>query len=260
LRLHGEPGQNHPKVRALKVTGVPIRHPASSIPIRIGLSLADFGTAVKQRPAGLLTSSKPYSLKNSRMEPSDGTYVARARAGEPDAFRVLVERHSGTIFRLAYRMTGNEQDAEDVVQDSMLRAYKQLGKFDDRASFGTWLYRIATNCSLDLVRARKRRGEHFTPAADANGETEDAVLALPSAEPTPERATLSGEVADHISAAMNELSATERTAFVLRHFEGMRIEEVSRVLECQPGAAKHSVFRAVQKLRRALEPLVSVAK
>ena len=194
------------------------------------------------------------------MEPSDGTYVARARTGDSDAFRVLVERHSRSIFRLAYRMTGNEQDAEDVVQESLLRAYKQLGKFDDRASFGTWLYRIATNCSLDLVRARKRRGDHLSPSTGANGETEDASLALPSSDPTPERAALSGEVARHVSAAMNELSATERTAFVLRHFEGMRIEEVSRVLDCQPGAAKHSVFRAVQKLRRALEPLVSTAR
>jgi RNA polymerase sigma-70 factor (ECF subfamily) len=157
-------------------------------------------------------------------------------------------------------MTGNEQDAEDVVQESLLRAYKQLGKFDDRASFGTWLYRIATNCSLDLVRARKRRGDHLSPSTGANGETEDASLALPASDPTPERAALSGEVARHVSAAMNELSATERTAFVLRHFEGMRIEEVSRVLDCQPGAAKHSVFRAVQKLRRALEPLVSAAR
>jgi RNA polymerase sigma-70 factor (ECF subfamily) len=194
------------------------------------------------------------------MDPSDGTCVARARAGDSDAFRALVERHSRSIFRLAYRMTGNEQDAEDVVQESLLRAFKQLGKFDERASFATWLYRIATNCSLDLVRARKRRGEHVSPATDASGETEDAVLALPAADPTPERAALSAEVAHHVSAAMNQLSSTERTAFVLRHFEGMRIEEVSRVLECQPGAAKHSVFRAVQKLRRALEPLVSAAK
>jgi RNA polymerase sigma-70 factor (ECF subfamily) len=194
------------------------------------------------------------------MEPSDGTYVARARTGDSDAFRVLVERHSRSIFRLAYRMTGNEQDAEDVVQESLLRAYKQLAKFDDRASFGTWLYRISTNCSLDLVRARKRRGEYLAPATNAHGETEDAVLALPASGPTPERAALSGEVGRHVTAAMNELSSTERTAFVLRHFEGMRIEEVSRVLECQPGAAKHSVFRAVQKLRRALEPVVSAAK
>jgi RNA polymerase sigma-70 factor, ECF subfamily len=195
------------------------------------------------------------------MDQSDGTYVARARSGDSDAFRALVERHSRSVFRLAFRMTGNEQDAEDVVQESLLRAYKQLGRFDERASFGTWLYRIVTNCSLDLVRSRKRRSEHQAlPADDARGEPEDLMAALPAVDPSPERLALSGEVRERVSAAMNDLSATERAAFVLRHFEGMGIEEVSRVLECQPGAAKHSVFRAVQKLRRALEPVVSAAK
>jgi RNA polymerase sigma-70 factor (ECF subfamily) len=159
-------------------------------------------------------------------------------------------------------MTGNEQDAEDVVQESFLRAYRQLGKFDERASFGTWLYRIAANCSLDLVRSRKRRSEHLgggTGEPD-RPELEDPVLNLPAPEPTPERSVLSSEVRERVTAAMSDLSPTERTAFVLRHFEGMCVEEISRVLECQPGAAKHSVFRAVQKLRRALEPLVSTAK
>jgi len=140
-----------------------------------------------------------------------------------------------------------------------MRAYKQLGKFDERASFGTWLYRIAANCSLDLVRSRKRRSEHLAPQ-DADTEFDDTVAALPSTDPTPERMALSGEVRSRVEQAMQELSPTERTAFVLRHFEGMCIEDVSRVLECQPGAAKHSVFRAVQKLRRALEPVVSAAK
>ena len=89
---------------------------------------------------------------------------------------------------------------------------------------------------------------------------DDPVTLLPSPDPTPERVALSGEVRERVEAAMQDLSPTERTAFVLRHFEGMCMEEVSRVLECQPGAAKHSVFRAVQKLRRALEPVVSAAK
>jgi RNA polymerase sigma-70 factor (ECF subfamily) len=191
------------------------------------------------------------------MELTDRAIVSRARSGDTDAYRVLVERHSRTLFRLAFRMTGNEQDAEDVVQESFLRAYRQLGKFDDRASFGTWLYRIAANCSLDLVRSRKRRSEHVAPA---DAEAEDPMASIPSGDPTPERFALSGEVRERVAEAMKDLSATERTAFVLRHFEGMCIEEVSRVLECQPGAAKHSVFRAVQKLRRALEPLVSTAK
>ena len=191
------------------------------------------------------------------MELTDAAIVARARAGDADAYRVLVERHSRALFRLAFRMTGNESDAEDVVQESFLRAYRQLGKFDERASFGTWLYRIATNCSLDLVRSRKRRSEQMAPADE---EMENPILNLPAHDPTPERSMLSTEVRERVAEAMNDLSATERTAFVLRHFEGMCIEDVSRVLECQPGAAKHSVFRAVQKLRRALEPVVSGAK
>jgi RNA polymerase sigma-70 factor (ECF subfamily) len=194
------------------------------------------------------------------MELTDAAFVAKARAGDTHAFGVLVERHSRSLFRLAFRMTGNEQDAEDVVQESFLRAFRQLSKFDDRASFGTWLYRIAANCSLDLVRMRQRRAAAAGYVSDDAGELENPVMAVPSEDPSPERVALSSEVRGRVAEAMEELSPMERTAFVLRHFEGMRIEEVSRVLECQPGAAKHSVFRAVQKLRRALEPVVSPAK
>jgi RNA polymerase sigma-70 factor, ECF subfamily len=194
------------------------------------------------------------------MELNDVLAVSKARSGDTDAFRVLVERHSRSLFRLAFRMTGNQQDAEDVVQESFLRAYKQLAKFDERASFGTWLYRIAANCSLDLVRSRKRRNEHIAPASENVAEVEDPVVSLPSTAPNPERMALSSEVRERVALAMRDLSPTERTAFVLRHFEGMCMEEVGRVLECQPGAAKHSVFRAVQKLRRALEPIASPAK
>src|SRR5262252_7808443 len=176
------------------------------------------------------------------MELTDVVCVARARSGDTDAFRVLVERHSRSLFRLAFRMTGNEQDAEDVVQESFLRAFRQLAKFDERASFGTWLYRIASNCSLDLVRAKRRRSEQIaSPESDAP----DPIVALTSGDPTPDRMAMSSEIRGRVADAMNELSVTERTAFVLRHFEGMSIQEMSRVLECQPGAAKHSVFRAV---------------
>jgi RNA polymerase sigma-70 factor, ECF subfamily len=194
------------------------------------------------------------------MDLSDGTYVTRARSGDSEAFQTLVERHSRSVFRLAFRMTGNEQDAEDVVQESMLRAYKQLSKFDERASFGTWLYRIAANCSLDLVRSRKRRTQNQVLAHEGDSDLENPVLSVPAPGPNPERMALSGEVRERLTAAMGDLSATERSAFVLRHFEGMSIDEISGVLGCQAGAAKHSVFRAVQKLRRALEPVVSAAR
>src|SRR5947208_13087951 len=98
------------------------------------------------------------------MESTDLVCVAKAREGDTAAFRVLVERHSRTLFCLAFRMTGNEQDAEDVVQEALLRVHRKIEKFDERASFRTWLYRIAVNCSLDVVRARKRRSELSGPA------------------------------------------------------------------------------------------------
>src|SRR5213594_799363 len=89
--------------------------------------------------------------------------LARARQGDSEAFRALVERHSRGVFRLAYRMTGNEQDAEDVVQETFLRAYNGLSRFESRSGFGTWLHRIAANCSLDLIRSRRRHEEHREP-------------------------------------------------------------------------------------------------
>jgi RNA polymerase sigma-70 factor, ECF subfamily len=192
---------------------------------------------------------------NSRMEWADQAVVEKARSGDGEAFRVLVERHSRGLFRLSFRMTGNESDAEDVVQETFLRAYRQLGKFDGRASFGTWLYRIAANCALDMVRARQRRGEQAPAEPGA-----DWLLSIASEDPRPDRLAMSDQVRRRVAEAMDELSPAERTAFVLRHFEGMCMEEVSRALGCQTGAAKHSVFRAVQKLRRALEPLVSTPK
>ena len=87
---------------------------------------------------------------------TDVAVVSRARSGDADAFRQLVERHSKPMFRVAYRMTGNEHDADDVVQETLLRAYRQLARFEERANFGTWLHRIAINCSLDLLRSRGR--------------------------------------------------------------------------------------------------------
>lgn len=190
------------------------------------------------------------------MELSDAAAVTEARAGNSDAFRVLVERHSRNIFRLAFRMTGNENDAEDLVQETFLRAWRELRRFDGRASFGTWLYRIASNCSLDVLRARRRRKEHIP----AEPEQSDAVATLPSPDPAPDRVAFSGELNALLAPALDQLSAMERAAFVLRHYEGMCIEDIARALGVQPGAAKHSVFRAVQKLRRALEPALSATR
>src|SRR4051794_810971 len=186
-----------------------------------------------------------------RMEMTDAAAVSRARAGDADAFRWLVDRHSHAIFRVAYRMTGNEHDADDVVQETFLRAYRQLERFEERANFGTWLHRIAVNCALDLLRARGRHDRHTVRDED------DAMSrTIETADPQPDRLLMSAELQKHVVAALDRLSGNERTAFVLRHFEGMPVEEIGRTLGIQVNAAKHTIFRAVRKLRESLEPFV----
>jgi RNA polymerase sigma-70 factor (ECF subfamily) len=176
--------------------------------------------------------------------------LARARQGDSEAFRALVDGHSRSVFRLAYRMTGNEQDAEDVVQESFLRAYRQLGRFESRANFGTWLYRIVANCSVDLMRAKQARHDI------SRSESLDAAEKMPAADlPGPERLAESAEVRARVGDALQALSPLERAAFTLRHYEGRSIDEISRTLGLGTSAAKHSVFRAVKKLRAALAPL-----
>ncbi len=188
------------------------------------------------------------------MSENDSVQVARVLKGDADAYRLLVERHGRRVYQLAFRITGNEADAEDVAQESFLRAYKSLHLYDSRAQFSTWLYRITANCSVDLVRKRVRRMEAQVTGADE--EERDLLAQLPSSAPDSDRLAFSGQIRGKVESAMEELSPMERCAFVLRHFEGASIEEICNVLGLSQNAAKHCVFRAVQKLRRALEPVL----
>src|SRR5512138_987241 len=123
------------------------------------------------------------------MNVTDATAVlAKARQGDSEAFRLLVEEHSRRAFQLAYRMTGNEQDAEDVVQESFIRAYRQLSRFEARAHFGTWLHRIVANCSVDLIRSRRSRRDH------ASVDDITAVEQPQSESPDPERLAQSAHI------------------------------------------------------------------
>ncbi len=198
------------------------------------------------------------SVENTQaIAQSDAAAVERTLAGDRDAFRVLVERHSHNVFRLAYRMTGNRQDAEEVVQEAFLRAYQKLGQFAARANFGTWVYRIAANYAIDRMRQRKKEeARKVEPAVHEQGTENDPVTLVPDAAPTPERLAHNIELRKHMEIALAALSHSERTAFVMRHWEGCAIEEIAEVLKSSSGAAKNTVFRAVQKLRLALQPFV----
>jgi RNA polymerase sigma-70 factor (ECF subfamily) len=189
---------------------------------------------------------------------SDAIAVERTLAGDREAFRVLVERHSSNVFRLAYRMTGNQHDAEEVVQEAFLRAYQKLSQFAARANFGTWVYRIAANYAIDRMRQRRsEEAKRELPGRSTDdGLESDPISIVPDASPSPERLAQSGQLAEHMRRALNELTPAERTAFVMRHWGGSGIEEIAEALKSSSSAAKNTVFRSVQKLRRALEPFV----
>jgi len=189
---------------------------------------------------------------------SDAIAVERTLAGDRDAYRALVERHSHNIFRLAYRMTGNRHDAEEVVQEAFLRGYQKLGQFAARSNFGTWVYRIAANYAIDRMRQRqKEEARRQEPKAeDRDGMESNPLNQVRDNAPTPERLTQSIELRKQMEQALAALSEAERTAFVMRHWEGCGIEEIAAVLKSSSNATKNTVFRAVQKLRHALQPFV----
>jgi RNA polymerase sigma-70 factor (ECF subfamily) len=160
------------------------------------------------------------------MDGTDLALVTRIRAGDQDAFGVLVERHSRAVFRVAYRLTGHEQDAEDVVQETFLRAYRQIGRFESRSSFATWLYRITFNCAHDALRQRPRAGTRMSLDDDGEGGRVDLADPSPGADPAQE---LSRRRLDaRLREGMERLTNLERAAFVMRHFEGLSIDEIGR--------------------------------
>ena len=187
---------------------------------------------------------------------SDAVAVRRTLAGERDAYRVLVERHSAYVYRLAYRMTGNPQDAEEVVQEAFLRAYQKLQQFAGSANFGTWVYRIAANYAIDRLRQKKsEEARRETRSRPPDGQSDvDPLSQVKDPAPSPERLAGSVQLAKKMKEALDALTPAERTAIVMRHWDGCGIEEIAAVLKSNSSAAKNTVFRAVQKLRLALQP------
>ncbi|MDD5557917.1 MAG: sigma-70 family RNA polymerase sigma factor [bacterium] len=181
------------------------------------------------------------------MEASDARAVRRVQEGDETAFREIVERYGRRVYAIAYRMTGNHGDADDVAQETFIRAYRRIGQFGGRSSFFTWLYRILINCCMDCLRRRRRRGEtdfqdfldHGEgPAASHGGGAEG------------------NELRGAIAAALESLPPKQRTALVLHEFERMRHEDIARVMGCSEGTVRSRLHHARLKLRRRLRDFI----
>ncbi len=186
------------------------------------------------------------------MGKNDYASIRAVLSGDKEAYGTLVERHSHALFRTAYRITGNEADAEDVVQEAFFRGYRKLGSFESRSDFGTWIYRIAVRCALDKIADRKTDGSSQIAEDD---DPEQRTVQLADTAAGPERILLGGEIGALQEMAMHGLTAIERTAFVLRHLEERSMDEIATALGIAPNSAKQAVYRAVHKLRQRLAAL-----
>jgi RNA polymerase sigma-70 factor, ECF subfamily len=175
----------------------------------------------------------------------DRDLAARCLAGDRDAFEGLYRQHVGRLYNLAWRMSGSGEDADDLVQDIFLQAYRKLASYKGESSLGTWLYRLAVNLCLDRLRSKAGKMDKVTDSIDE--EDADPVVAPGSpAELNIARMDL--------EKAIGTLPPSYRTAFVLHDVEGYQHDEIARMLDISEGSSKSLLHKARMKLRRALAP------
>lgn len=183
---------------------------------------------------------------------SDRDLVDSARGGDTDAFGLLVRRHQKRIYRLALHLTKSSVDAEDVTQETFVRAYQAIGRFDGRSEPFTWLYRIAVNLSLNQIRSRKTKLRASTPDDDPRIE---ALLAETrgSEERDPASTTHRRRLAEALASGVDSLSDTLRTTLVLVCIDGVSHDEAAEILGCPSGTVAWRVHEARRKLRLYLD-------
>jgi len=182
--------------------------------------------------------------------------VERARRGDRQAFGLLVRHYQQRVYRTAFRMLGNHQDADDVSQEAFVRAYRGLSTFDGRSSFFTWIYRIVVNLAINQLQRRKRHPQVLFDADALDRVALSPELEQRAASDPQKRLEFKRLVAD-IGAALDELSETLRATVVLVIFEGLSHREAAEILECPEGTVAWRVHEARRKLRERLAAYVS---
>lgn len=182
------------------------------------------------------------------MNDNEADWVVLAKAGNRGAMHELYERNRSRIYALAYRYAGNVADAEDILQDTFIKAFSSLQKcqLNENSYFATWLYRIAVNCSLDHFR-RRRHYDHqveWSEKLSAAAENEDAA--------TPESEYVRNESAQQVRRGLERLTDRKRMVVMLRHYQQLKISEIAATMGCSQGSVKKQLFRALAQLKKEL--------
>jgi RNA polymerase sigma-70 factor (ECF subfamily) len=213
------------------------------------------GTPITAQGKGMYLGTAEAASTDERL------LVAQAKAGRSSAFGELYERHRRRIYRTAFRILRNQQDAEDAAQRSFQRAFTNLTGFREDSAFSTWMTRIAINEALMLLRQRRRTRTALLEG-NSDGDAATSVFDLPDKEPTPEETLAENELCAAVTQAISRLRKNLRTVVLLREFQGLTSAETARRLGLSVAAVKGRIFHAKRLLRRQLKrklPLYSVS-
>jgi RNA polymerase sigma-70 factor (ECF subfamily) len=185
------------------------------------------------------------------MEKTDAELISNTLAGDIASFNQLIKRYQRPVYNLVYRMLGNAEDASDVTQEVFLRAFCKLNTFRQDAVFTAWLYRIASNMCVDHFRARK-----ITVPIEVEEEKGREIPA--KKEENPEYRAMQNTTGEVVRQAILDLPERYRDVVIMRHLQGMNIEEISNALQLPSGTVKTHLFRGREMLRSRLAPLLGM--
>lgn len=178
----------------------------------------------------------------------EGVLVKRARGGDLEAYDELVQRYQERIYATIYHMTSNHEDANDLAQESFIKAFQALKSFKGGSSFYTWLYRIAVNKTINFLKQRKNRIHMSLNDLDFNAEHDPDLVAFVS-DKTPRREAGLSELQEKLNTALMKLSEPHRLVVVLHDVQGLSHEEIAKVMECNIGTVRSRLFYARQQLQ-----------
>jgi RNA polymerase sigma-70 factor (ECF subfamily) len=173
--------------------------------------------------------------------------VRKAASGDVSAFREITERHQRQIYCVAHDFTGNHHDAEDILQEVLIKAHRSMGAFQGKAKLSSWFHRITINSCID----RERRASLPTTAIEELSQNSGRLVEF-NPRTNPEQQAESARIQKHIDQALRRLSPLERSVFILRQYQQLPIREVAQVLERSEGTVKNILWRALKKLQKEL--------
>ena len=193
------------------------------------------------------------------MDTDDAALVERVRAGDVAAFEPLVEKYRQRVYRLAYNVLRNSEDAYDVAQEAFIKAYRALPNFRGDSAFYTWLYRIGINTAKNYLIALGRRAPTSTEFDSEEAEGFEDAAGLRDIN-TPESELASKQIAQTVNDAIAALPEELRTAITLRELDGLSYEEIAQIMNCPIGTVRSRIFRAREAVAEKLRPQLGTSK